>query len=410
MAAPWTSFGLRAMPPLSARAPIDGLPGPLAQLLGDISGAAAAPHVGITVDGTVRPGLYPLRSTGVPTTPVLDAAQAFLATLDAGERAKVVLGLDSAEQRSWFNIHPNVLRHGLMLEALTQAQRDAALAVVEATLSTRGFAQARDIMRLNGLLVEVTGRADEFGEWPYWFSLFGEPSADAPWAWQIDGHHLNVNATVVGDQLVLTPTFMGSEPCAVSQGPLAGTAVMVDEERAGLLLMRSLDDAQAAKALLRPSIMPGDLPPELNHPVDGRMVAGAFKDNAVIGYEGVRGDELSEAQRLLLLKLIGTYVGWQRHGHAAVQMSEVDAHLGETHFAWMGAVGDDGPFYYRVHSPVVLIEFDHHPGVVFDNLEPSRHHIHSILRTPNGGDYGADLLRQHHERFDHSGGRHTVRG
>jgi hypothetical protein len=140
------------------------------------------------------------------------------------------------------------------------------------------------------------------------------------------------------------------------------------------------------------------------------MVAGAFKDNAVIGYEGLRGDELSEAQQRLLLTLIGTYVGWQRDGHAAVQMSEVDAHLGETHFAWMGAVGDDGPFYYRVHSPVVLIEFDHHPGVVFDNLEPSRHHIHSILRTPNGGDYGADLLRQHHERFDHSGGRHTVRG
>jgi hypothetical protein len=410
MAAPWTSFGLRAMPPLSGRARIGELPGPLAQLLGDLGAAAAAPLVGITNDGTVRPGLYPLRSTGVPTAAIGDAARAFLATLDAGQRAKVTLDLDSPEQRSWFNIHPNVLRHGLMLEELTQSQRDGALAVIEATLSSRGFAQARDIMRLNGLLVEVTGRADEFGEWPYWFSLFGEPSDEAPWAWQIDGHHLNVNATVVGDQLVLTPTFMGSEPCAVSHGPLAGTAVMVDEEWAGLQLMRSLDDAQAAKALLRPSILPGDLPPELNHPVDGRMVAGAFRDNAVIAYEGVRGDELSDAQQRLLLALIGTYVGWQRDGHAAVTMGEVDAHLGETHFCWMGAVGDDGPFYYRVHSPVVLIEFDHHPGVVFDNLEPSRHHIHSILRAPNGGDYGADLLRQHHERFDHSGGRHTVRG
>jgi hypothetical protein len=90
-------------------------------------------------------------------------------------------------------------------------------------------------------------------------------------------------------------------------------------------------------------------------------------------------------------------------------MTEVEAHLDETHFAWMGATGDEGPFYYRVQSPVVLIEFDHHPGIVFDNLTPSPHHIHSIIRTPNGGDYGADLLRQHHDRFDHSSGRHARR-
>ena len=70
---------------------------------------------------------------------------------------------------------------------------------------------------------------------------------------------------------------------------------------------------------------------------------------------------------------------------------------------------DDGPFYYRVHSPVVMIEFDHHPGVVFDNPVPSRNHIHMIVRTPNGGDYGVDLLRQHHERYDHSHGTHEPR-
>jgi len=71
-----------------------------------------------------------------------------------------------------------------------------------------------------------------------------------------------------------------------------------------------------------------------------------------------------------------------------VKMSEVDRHLDETYFAWMGAVSDDGPFYYRVHSPVVLIEFDHHPGVAFDNPVPSPNHIHTLVRTPNGGDYG----------------------
>ena len=224
------------------------------------------------------------------------------------------------------------------------------------------------------------------------------PSADAPWGWQIDGHHLNLNFFVLGDQLVFTPSLMGSEPCSVATGPLAGTSVFVPEARAGLALMRALDERQSRKAVLRRSILPEDLPPELNDLVDGRMVAAAFKDNAVIPYAGVRGDELSDAQRRLLLALVGTYVGWARDGHAAVKMTEVEAHLDETHFAWMGAMGDDGPFYYRVQSPVVLIEFDHHPGIVFDNLAPSPYHVHSTTRTPKGGHYGTDLLRQHHER------------
>jgi hypothetical protein len=88
-------------------------------------------------------------------------------------------------------------------------------------------------------------------------------------------------------------------------------------------------------------------------------------------------------------------------------MAEADEHLDETYFAWMGATGDDGPFYHRVHSPVLLIESDHHPGVAFDNPAPSAHHIHTVMRTPNGGDYGQDLLRQHHARFDHTDGTHA---
>ena len=82
-------------------------------------------------------------------------------------------------------------------------------------------------------------------------------------------------------------------------------------------------------------------------------------------------------------------------------MREIDRHLDETWFCWMGATDDAGPFYYRVHSPVVLIEFNHEPGIVFADDDPNRHHVHAVVRTPNGNDYGADLLRQHYERFDH---------
>ncbi len=400
----WDGYGLRTAGGLSAFDRVERPPGPLGDFIAGYEELTAGPVVGITTDGTRHP--VPLPAGGVETGPIVEAANRLLEVLRPDERDRLCLPLDAAEKRQWLNVHPNILRHGLLLADLGQQGRRAALAVMEATLSARGYQQARDIMRLNGLLVELTGHDVDFGEWPYFFSLFGSPSADGPWAWQIDGHHLNLNCLVAGDRLVLTPSFMGSEPCRVASGSLAGTEVLVDEERSGLDLIRSLDDGQLATAVLRPSIRPDDLPPELQHPIDGRMVAGAFKDDAVIGYEGIRGDALTDGQRSLLERVIAAYVGWGRDDQAHIRMSEVSAMLDETHFAWMGGRADDDPFYYRIHSPLVLIEFDHHPGIVWDNKMPSRNHIHSVMRTPNGGDYGADVLAEHYERFDHSTGEH----
>ena len=68
----------------------------------------------------------------------------------------------------------------------------------------------------------------------------------------------------------------------------------------------------------------------------------------------------------------------------------------------MGDTRPGGVFYYRIHSPVVLIEFDHQPGIVYANNEPTRDHIHTVVRTPNGNDYGKDLLRQHYVLHPHS--------
>ena len=100
--------------------------------------------------------------------------------------------------------------------------------------------------------------------------------------------------------------------------------------------------------------------------------------------------------------MINVYVGRIRPGHAEIRLDEVKAHLNETWFAWMGNCDAVSPFYYRIHSPVILIEFDHQRGIALDNDEPSRNHIHTLVRTPNGNDYGKDLLRQHYEQHDHS--------
>mgnify|MGYP000930404818 CR=1 FL=1 len=405
----WRAFGIREMPSMSAREHVDNAPPPVREEVDARVAALREPFRGVTTDGTVRTGLRSLAGAGVSTQPIADAALAFLGALSPEQRRRVSFPIDADEWRMWINVHMNHFRHGVLLEEMAPAVRELALGIVRATLSARGFQTARSIMRINQLIAELTGDFVAFGEWPYFVSIFGDPGADAPWGWQIDGHHLCVNAVVFDGRIVTTPAFMGSEPRRIRQGPLAGTSLFDPEEAFGLDLVRSLDTTQRERAIVYPSLHPDEIPMPLQNLFDGRMLAGAAHDNLVAPYQGIPGRDMSDAQRRLLMSLADTYVGWTADEHAVVKRAEVASHLDETWFSWYGGHGDDDPFYYRVHSPVILIEFDHHPGVVFDNEVPSRHHVHTVVRTPNGGDYGADLLAQHHERFDHSTGHHVAR-
>jgi fructose-1,6-bisphosphatase/inositol monophosphatase family enzyme len=405
----WRAFGIRPLPSMSARTHVDNAPPEVRNIVDERAAELAAPFLGVTTDGSLRTGLRSIDAAPkVNTAAITDAAHDFLAALSPAQRDAVTFPLDATEWRTWINVHMNHFRHGLMLEDLSPPLRRLALAIAEATLSARGYHQARTIMRVNQLLAELSGDAEAFGEWPYFVSIFGGPG-DAPWGWQIDGHHLCLNALVFDGRLVLTPAFMGAEPRSINSGELAGTFLFGPEEASGLSLIRSLDGVQRQRAVIHPSIHEHDISPLLQNLFDGRMLAGAFHDNAVMPYQGIAGADLTEPQRRLLTEVAASYVGWAGDRHAEVKLTEVVAHLDETWFSWYGGFDDVEPFYYRVHSPVVLIEFDHHPGVVLDNDSPTRHHVHTVVRTPNGGDYGADLLAQHHERFDHRSGSHRGR-
>jgi fructose-1,6-bisphosphatase/inositol monophosphatase family enzyme len=405
----WRAFGIRPLQSMSARRRVEHAPPVVLNIVDERAAQLDRPFLGITTDGRARSGLRTLEGPRVPTEPIVDAALAFLQALTVEQRTRASFLLDAAERRMWINVHMNHFRHGVMLEDLPSPVRELGLDILRATLSARAFDQARSIMRINELLAELSGDHDAFGEWPYFVSIFGSPGGDEPWAWQIDGHHLCINTVVFDGRIVMTPAFMGAEPRRIHRGPLAGTSLFDPEERFGLDLIRSFDARQRTDAILYPSLHPDEIPAHLQNLFDGRIEAGAFHDNAILPYQGVAGSDMSDAQRRVLLGLADTYVGWSADEHTVVRRREVVAHLDETWFSWYGGTGDHDPFYYRVHSPVILIEFDHHPGVVFDNEVPSRHHVHTVLRTPNGGDYGADLLRLHHERYDHAHGDHADR-
>ncbi|MEO7402727.1 MAG: DUF3500 domain-containing protein [Burkholderiales bacterium] len=351
--------------------------------------ALAEEFKGITTDGNVVPGLFPRSKTGVSVKPLVEAARAFAATLKDREHEAVFFDIESDAWRSWQNMHVFLFRHGVCLADLDDAPRAAALELVRATLSASGFAGARDVMKLNEHVAELTGRVEEYGEWYYWMSVFGTPSENEPWGWQIDGHHLIINCFVLGDQIVLTPDFQGSEPVRADSGKYAGTRVFEEEESRGFEFMQSLTREQQVSAMIG-----NEMPRE--------VVAVAQVDNAVLPFAGIRYDQLTREQQRKLLDVIRIYVNRIRPGHAEIRMHEVEHHLDETYFGWIGGVEDATPFYYRIHSPVILIEFDHLPGIVWDNTTPTRRHIHTVVRTPNGNDYGRDLLRQHYEQHDHS--------
>jgi len=389
MAGETAHFGLRKRLPTPAVRPFEVQPGMLRTMVDRVHAALGEPFRGIAGSGGIVPGLFAREPTGVSLASLTQAARSFLAALTPQQRKATCFAIEDEAWRHWSNIHPWLMRHGVCLADLDGNQRERALALLQEAMSAAGYRSARDIMRLNEHMLEVTGKADEYSEWFYWISIFGAPSPDEPWGWQIDGHHLNLNCFVLGDQLVLTPGFMGSEPVLARAGKYAGTRVFAAEEEQGLALMRSLSVDERARATIG-----DDLPREL--------LTAAFSDNRRIEPAGIRYGDLTAEGRERLAALLATYTGRIRPGHAEVRYHEVKRHLDETHFAWIGACDDASPFYYRVLSPVILIEFDHVAGIVYDNDTPSRDHIHTVVRTPNGNDYGKDLLRQHYAQHDHS--------
>lgn len=344
------------------------------------------PFRGVASGGQIEPGLFKIESTGVTTEPVVEAAKKLLAGLSEQQRERTIFPVDDLEWRMWDNRH-SPKRQGVGFDEMDEKQRELAFGLMRQSLSAKGLKLSQDIMKLNGTLAELANDFDEYGEWLYWITIMGEPSMTEPWGWQLDGHHLVINYFVLGDQVVMSPVFVGSEPVHATSGKFKGTIVMQDEQNKGLALAQALSEQQKQQAVLA-EVKDGN-----------NALSQAYQDNLDLDYAGIPASKLDQKQRELLLAVIEAYVGNISDGHAKIKMNEVKQHLDRTYFAWVGGTTEESVFYYRIHSPVLLIEFDHQRRVApFRSREPTRDHIHAVVRTPNGNDYGKDLLRQHIEK------------
>lgn len=341
------------------------------------------PFVGVTSDGSVR-DVWHLRGGPEAGSAAAEAASALLTTLSPAARAALQHPVDAPEWRSWSNPEFVFFRTGIRLDDQSDSVVDAALAVVEASLSTEGYARVREAMGLNGYLGELVDLPRIMNDRSYWFALYGEPGA-GPWGWQLFGHHVAVHSVFTGSRQVIAPVFLGGEP-ALSDD--ARPPLFDARERDALELASSLSPQQRAAAVVFASVLDPAMPEGRLHPADERHVAGAFRDNRVVPSEGIVASALTETQWTLLRRIIEDFHLLLPADQRALTLAEVDAHRDETWFSWYGATDGTQPFYFRIQSPVILAELDHHAGVWLSNRLPARFHVHTTLRLPNGNDYG----------------------
>ncbi|WP_082331894.1 DUF3500 domain-containing protein [Mangrovimonas xylaniphaga] len=358
------------------------------------SDALKEPFVGVFTEDGDSADLFQIHSTGVSTLPIQKAAEHFLNSLSPSQLQRTTFDMEDEEWRKWCNVDNGIYdRQGVSLKELTENQKKCAFQLIQESLSAKGLQLSKDIMKTDHTLKELNNGLWYYDEELYFLTIMGNPSSTEPWGWQLDGHHLIINYFILGDQVVMSPVFMGGEPIITTTGKHKGNTLFQDEQNLGLNIMRSLTPEHQKEATIT-KIKAGN-----------NNVAEANKDNLTLNYQGVQVSKFSNEQRQKLLDLIYLYISNIREGHDKVKMEEVKAHINNTWFSWVGDTSEDAVFYYRIHSPVVLIEFDHQKVVGVPNADdgkPSRNHIHTVVRTPNGNDYGKDLLRQHKEKHHHN--------
>jgi len=203
------------------------------------------PFKGVTTSKGKENDLFPIKSTGVTTKPIKRAGELFLKSLSKAQITKTQFDVNNKEWQSWANVDNGIYkRKGISIKEMSQGQRKLAFQLMQKSLSAKGLKLSKDIMKTDQTLREVNNGDPRYDEELYFFTVMGKPSMMQPWGWQIDGHHLVINYFILGDQVVMTPTFMGGEPIITTSGKYNGNTLFQDEQNLGLQFMQSLSEGQ----------------------------------------------------------------------------------------------------------------------------------------------------------------------
>lgn len=316
-------------------------------------------------------------ATDAQTTQVVAAARAFLNTLSAAQKQAASFAYTDAAQRArWSNFPTGIFqRAGLRYGDLSAVQRTALMTLLGTVLSADGLKMVQQQMNADEVLKNTDGGGGRlvFGAAEYYVSFLGTPSTTSAWTMQFGGHHLAINATVVGPNITLAPSLTGGQPIRATQNGQTVTLVqkVPQEVRDASALLQSLTAAQKAKAVIS----------------TGRidLVLGPGQDGKTLQPEGLPGSSMTAAQKAQLLALIKDRLNILNADDAAPKLAAIQKNLDRTSFAWYGPTTAAGAAsaYYRITGPTVVIEFS--PQSMGGDAS---NHLHNMYREP-GNDYGA---------------------
>jgi hypothetical protein len=314
-----------------------------------------------------------------PAPRMAKAAGTLLGTLDAAQRARASLPFNSEERLNWGYVPKQ--RQGVSFRQMSAAQRQSAMALLEASLSARGFTKVDTIRRLESVLRAMSGSSIRDPDL-YFFTVFGVPSEKGGWGWRYEGHHVSLNWTILDGRLAAsTPQFLGANPADVREGAgvPGATRALAAEEDLGRALVKSLDAEQAREAIL-------------SRKAPAEILTGDDRDAAIQEDKGISWAKLRPEQQGLLLSLVQEYAGAQSPAVAQARLSRIKSALPNVKFAWMGGVEKGQGHYYRIQGPTFLIEYD--------NTQDHANHIHCVWREFKG-DWGRDVLADHYRTASH---------
>ena len=312
------------------------------------------------------------------TPAIVAATNTFLDTLTADEKAAVQFDFDDTAQRQkWSNLPEGLYeRAGLMWGNLDDDSQQAWLGVLKSILSDEGYTQvlgewgADDALATGNSTGGGPGGGLTYGRDYYWVAIIGEPSETGAWQFQFGGHHVTVNATIKGADVAVTPSFIGVQPAIYdSNGNEVKPLGTIESDAYDLV--GSLDDSQRSEAVLGDTLID--------------LVLGPGKDGQTIESQGIKGSDLTDAQKKVLLSLIGHYGNLINEEDAAARMEQLTSEIDDTYFAWYGPTdaSDTSGIYFRVTGPSVVIEYSGQ-----DMGGDATDHIHGMYRDPTN-EYGA---------------------
>lgn len=306
-------------------------------------------------------------------------ASKFLATLDDSLKARAVYTYDDSERFNWWFVPRS--RNGLSFHDMNPAQRAAAMSLLKASLSGQGYQKASGILALEAILRDVEGRgANDSYRDPqnYYFTFFGTPSADEPWGWRIEGHHLALNFTSLKGAIeASTPSFMGANPAVVPRGAERGKQVLKQETDLGFILVNSLSKDQLKTA-------------RFSDTAPSEIISGNDRNASMLEPKGISYRELNDDQKKIFLQLLEVYVKNYQLGFSTKLMARIrKAGIENLSFAWAGSMQPGAGHYYRIQGPMLLIEYD--------NTQNNANHVHTVVRDLTN-DFAEDILREHYQK------------